>query len=219
VNDGNRAGVAPDLPNRGNTGYQGATVDPVACFRDQLALAGGVLHLASDAEKAAEVVIELLQARHARKILLGRGQVLDTLKLQPKLEPQGIQVTCVDALAGPGDRAALFGADAGVSGVAYLVAETGTVVAASAPNEPRALTLLPPLHIAVADRSQLLEDFFDLVPMLTAGGAPALPSCLTLITGPSKTGDIELKLVTGVHGPGEVHVVLITSRDREGAGM
>jgi L-lactate utilization protein LutC len=111
------------------------------------------------------------------------------------------------------DRDALFAADLGISGVAYLVAETGSVVVASRPDEPRSLSLLPPVHIAVANRDQLVADLFDLFAALGPGGgtAPAMPSCLTLITGPSKTGDIEMKLVTGVHGPGELHVVLVGS--------
>ena len=66
-------------------------------------------------------------------------------------------------------------------------------------------SLLPPVHIAVADVDQLLPDLFDLFGRLSR---QELPACVSLITGPSKTGDIELKLVTGVHGPGEVHVVL-----------
>ena len=68
------------------------------------------------------------------------------------------------------------------------------------------MSLLPPVHIAVADRSQLLPDLFDLFRQLPP---EEMPSCVSLITGPSKTGDIELRLVTGVHGPGEIHVVLI----------
>jgi L-lactate dehydrogenase complex protein LldG len=96
--------------------------------------------------------------------------------------------------------------------VAHLVAETGSVVLAAGPDDPRSLSLLPPVHIAIAARAQLVADLFDLFdlfsPLSTPGTSP--PSCLTLITGPSKTGDIELKLVTGVHGPGEIHVILCT---------
>jgi len=80
------------------------------------------------------------------------------------------------------------------------------VVLASKPDEPRSASLLPPVHIALAERSQLLPDLFDLFDLFSP--VSTLPSSLTLITGPSKTGDIELKLVTGVHGPGEIHVVL-----------
>ena len=87
------------------------------------------------------------------------------------------------------------------------IAETGSVAVRARPEEPRSLSLLPPVHVVVADRSQLVPDLFDLFAALASAG---LPSGLALITGPSKTGDIELRLVTGVHGPGEVHVVLIT---------
>ena len=79
----------------------------------------------------------------------------------------------------------------------------------SRPDQPRSLSLLPPFHVAIADRRQLLPDLFDLFEERLWAEEHGLPSCLSLITGPSKTGDIELRLVTGVHGPGEVHVVLI----------
>ena len=59
-------------------------------------------------------------------------------------------------------REAFFGADLGISNVEHLIAETGTLVMAAKPDEPRSLSLLPPIHIAVADRSQLLPDLFDL---------------------------------------------------------
>ena len=96
----------------------------------------------------------------------------------------------------------------GISGVAYAIAETGTLVMASGPNDPRSLSLTPFVHIAVVGSDQLLPDLFDLFTELEPE-KDRLPACLSFITGPSKTGDIELKLVTGVHGPGELHVVLI----------
>jgi L-lactate dehydrogenase complex protein LldG len=105
------------------------------------------------------------------------------------------------------DKADYFAADVGISGVDYLIAETGSVVLLTKPDQPRSLSLLPPVHIAVARREQILPDLFDLFDDPLRGGAP-LPACVSIITGPSKTGDIELKLVTGVHGPGEVQVVI-----------
>ncbi len=158
---------------------------------------------------AADKIVELVTAKSTRQALLGRGAVLDRLGLAARLRAVGVQTALVDAFPENEVRSTYFAAEIGVSGVAYLIAETGTVVVRTAADEPRSLSLLPPVHIAVADRSQLLPDLFDLFTVLERERTDGLPSCLTLITGPSKTGDIELKLVTGVHGPGEVHVVLI----------
>ena len=125
------------------------------------------------------------------------------------------------ALGGPDPgplREAAFAADVGVSGVDYLVAETGSLALFTGPGQPRSLSLLPPVHVAVAERAQLLPDLFDLFEGCELwADRRGLPSCLSLITGPSKTGDIELRLVTGVHGPGEVHVVLIDPGSAGGA--
>lgn len=138
-------------------------------------------------------------------MLLGRGSVLDRIDLLPGLGGLGVQITHVCELDTATCKEPMFAADVGISAVDFLVAETGSLVVSADRDEPRSLSLLPPVHIAVADASQVIPDLFDLFPLFEAG----LPSCLTLITGPSKTGDIELRLVTGVHGPGEVHVVLI----------
>jgi L-lactate utilization protein LutC len=208
VAEGNRAGAAAELRPRGSTGYQGAGPDPVERFRAELTAAGGHPHLVPDRAAAAARAVELAHGRGARRVLVGRGAVLDALGLAGRLRELGLEVAGVDALEPAAARDVLFAADVGISGVHALVAETGTVVMASGPGEPRSLSLLPPVHIAVAERGQLQPDLFDL--FATFGPGP-LPSCLALITGPSKTGDIELRLVTGVHGPGEVHVILITA--------
>ena len=115
----------------------------------------------------------------------------------------------METLSPEGSRDPLFAADLGISAADFLIAETGTVVLRACPDEPRSLSLLPPVHIVVAERARLVPDLFDLFEAKLPAEASSLPSCVSLITGPSKTGDIELRLVTGVHGPGELHVILV----------
>jgi L-lactate dehydrogenase complex protein LldG len=207
VAEGNRAGAIPPLPERGTVGYQGAGADPLSRFRDEIIAAGGQCHLVDDPGGAVSVVIDLVRARSAQRVLLGQGAFIDTLPLRSALGAAGIAAHTASSLPPEHARTAFFSADVGITGVDSLIAETGTVVLATRPDQPRAVSLLPPVHIVVAHRDQIVPDLFDL---FARGSEAGLPACLSLITGPSKTGDIELKLVTGVHGPGEVHVVLVT---------
>lgn len=211
VSAGNRPGDAAAVPPRGTVGYQGAGSDLVARFRDELTAAGGQAHLVPDAEGAMAQVIELVQTRLARRVLLGRGAFIDTLPLGERLRAAGIEVAEADQSTDKSGRDTFFAADLGITGVDYLIAETGTVVLLARPGEPRSFSLLPPLHIAIAERGQLLPDLFDLFESRSWQERGGPTSGVSLITGPSKTGDIELRLVTGVHGPGEIHVVVVGS--------
>jgi L-lactate dehydrogenase complex protein LldG len=202
---GNRAGAAPKLPERSGVGYQGAGADPVARFCAELANAGGRAYLAADAMTVVRTIQSIVRPLNARKIILSRGGLIDRFDLVARLKEIGLEPTTLDEVAHH-PQEEFFKADVGITNVHRLIAETGSVVVASQPNEPRSISLLPPVHIALAERSQILPDLFDLFDLFSPMTPP--PSCLTLITGPSKTGDIELKLVTGVHGPGEVHVIL-----------
>ncbi len=96
---------------------------------------------------------------------------------------------------------------AGVSQALYGLAETGSVVLAASPEEPRARSLLPAVHVSLLAEDRILPGLAELFEAL--GGE--LPSALAIVTGPSRSADIEQKLVVGVHGPGEVHVVLTPS--------
>jgi L-lactate dehydrogenase complex protein LldG len=204
---GNRSSVRIPHPARGDVGYQGAGADPVRRFCDEFTTAGGVAHLVADSGGALAKVLDLVQTSNARRVLLGCGRFIDSLGIAERLRSIGLEVYPPDAT-----RDALFAADVGITGVDALVAETGSIVQASYPGQSRSLSLVPPVHIAVAERAQIVSDLFDWFESFPVSQrASGLPACLSLITGPSKTGDIELKLVTGVHGPGEVHVVLVDS--------
>jgi L-lactate dehydrogenase complex protein LldG len=94
---------------------------------------------------------------------------------------------------------------AGVSEALYGLVDTGSVVLAASPEEPRARSLLPPVHVSLLREDRLLRGLDELFARL----ADRLPSALAIVTGPSRSADIEQKLAVGVHGPGEVHVVLL----------
>lgn len=94
---------------------------------------------------------------------------------------------------------------AGVSEALFGLADTGSVVLAASPDEPRARSLLPAVHVSLLREDRILPGLEALFAEL----AGALPSALAIVTGPSRSADIEQRLTVGVHGPGEVHVVLL----------
>jgi L-lactate dehydrogenase complex protein LldG len=99
-----------------------------------------------------------------------------------------------------------FEAGAAVTGVAAALAETGTLICCADARHGRGLSLVPPLHLAIVYHHDIVPDMLDYFRQ-AAGAAP--PSAQVLITGPSKTADIEGVLVRGVHGPGKVVIVLV----------
>jgi len=94
-------------------------------------------------------------------------------------------------------------ADAGITTADFAIAETGTLVLTTSRGRPRAASLVPPRHIAVVSQDRIVGTLFDLFPRFGS-----LPSALTFITGPSRTADIELTPVRGVHGPVAVTVFI-----------
>jgi L-lactate dehydrogenase complex protein LldG len=104
-------------------------------------------------------------------------------------------------------RVACASADFGVTSADYALADTGTLVMLSSREEARFISLLPPVHLAVVSRDKILTGLDELLSVVP--NPAELTSSMVLITGPSRTADIEQILVRGVHGPGEIHVVIV----------
>jgi len=104
-------------------------------------------------------------------------------------------------------RAVCSTAVCGVSGADYALADTGTLVMLSSRQEARLISLLPPVFMALVARERLLTGLDELLSILPHPAEQT--SSMVLITGPSRTADIEQILVRGVHGPGEIHVVVV----------
>jgi L-lactate dehydrogenase complex protein LldG len=110
------------------------------------------------------------------------------------------------AILGDAPRITQATAEVGVTGCDAAVAETGSLVMFSGPGRSRAVSLLPPLHVAIVERSRVhfsMAEVFEVYRNRLEGAA-----CCTFITGPSRTADIELTLTLGIHGPGRVTVIV-----------
>jgi L-lactate dehydrogenase complex protein LldG len=135
----------------------------------------------------------------ARRIALSDDAVVERLARLIAAEVEEIAVTP--------DAAALFGYDVGITRVQAAIAETGTLVLDSASERHRLVSLLPPVHIAIVDASQICLTLGEALSALRRDTEEVSPT-ITFVTGPSRTADIELTLAIGVHGPQELYVIV-----------
>jgi L-lactate dehydrogenase complex protein LldG len=98
-------------------------------------------------------------------------------------------------------------AGAGITVADYALADTGSLVLFSSAEEARMISLLPPLHVAFVSVDQVLTGLDELFTLVPHPGERS--SSMVLVTGPSRTADIEQILIRGVHGPGELHVIAV----------
>lgn len=168
-------------------------------FRERVAAVGGrVVAVDSDAG-AADAIAEVARSSGARSIAWSDAGVLASLRAHGSAA--GLRE--VD----PRDRVMLLGCDLGVTTAQWGVASTGTLVLDGSAERHRLVSLLPPVHVCVLSRQALLPDIAAALARIAPDGAPG--PLVTFVTGPSRTADIELTLVVGVHGPRELHVVLV----------
>lgn len=197
-----------DIP--AGTGYVGVSEDRCERFAAEANAVGGhAIVVANDVAARAELS-ELLRTYTVRHCVMWQHPQLDRLRLQHVLGGANIAVddyASLSALPHDAQRQRVLNADMGITSCQWAIAETGTLVMCHHPGQERVTSLVPPVHVALVDEEQILPDLFDVFTQLHLTGE--LPSNVTLITGPSKTGDIELQLTTGVHGPKHWHVIVI----------
>lgn len=171
----------------------------------------GIVHHATDAASAAAVIRSIIPTPGPQSILAWSESALRVPGLYDALAAQGIGILPAHVpFSGP-ERTARLGelaaAQVGVTGALACLAESGSLVVEHGDGRGRLASLLVPVHIAIVRRSAVvrsLADVFRHRPDLTAS-----TSNVVVITGPSRTADIEMTLTRGVHGPREIHVILM----------
>ena len=179
------------VPERGD-------VQRVRTFTERLAAVGAHCTVVSGEAEAAAALAGILSGAGARRIAGSDAPLVQRL-LRPLRDR--FEIADPERLS----RNDLFACDAGVTTAQWGIAETGTLVLESARERSRLLSLVPPIHVAVLSTRCICESLGDALDRVRQATSHAI----TFITGPSRTSDIELTLVVGVHGPQTVHVLLL----------
>ena len=171
---------------------RGSAADLIDRFRKMAQFAGASISTVPD-----EAKIPLEVARYLSDQEFGESFVLSP----------SVRIQRLPWKAGP--HLPPFGSDdrVAVTDVVAGVAETGTLLVRSGPESPNGLHLLPEAHIAIIDGSAIVGSYEEALDMLAQDGT--WPRAATFITGPSRTADIEKTPQIGVHGPRQLHIILV----------
>ena len=170
----------------------------VRTFTERLAAVGAQCTVVSGEAEAGGALAGILSGVGARRVAGSDAPLVQRL-LRPLRDR--FQIADLERLS----RDELFACDVGVTTAQWGIAETGTLVLESARERSRLLSLVPPIHVAVLSTRCICESLGDALDRVRRAASHAI----TFITGPSRTSDIELTLVVGVHGPQTVHVLLL----------
>ncbi len=194
-------GQANPIPHPGRWQPRQGEVDMAQQFTTALQAAKGEVRRVLSLEAALAELYNLLDELQAERVVVNDEPPLvdiDFSAARPECQ------WYVSGRAAGDLRHFCAAADVGVSGAVAALAETGTVVIRSGSGRSRLATLLPPVHIALVAEAQLTANLF---PWTSARGE-AWPANVVLVSGPSKTADIEQTLSVGIHGPGRLIVIL-----------
>ena len=171
----------------------------------------------ANSEDAMEYICTLASSSGTRLAVRSDQQVCRIVPIDDALFRMGVEVTVMaraSGLSADGLRARAAEAGMGITGADYAIAETGSVVVLPRRGLSRLVSLLPPIHVAIVRPEDVIESLEDLFTLrrdaFYSEGAEA-GGYLNIITGPSRTADIEQTLVIGVHGPVEAHMVILES--------
>lgn len=204
----------PELPQPQDVSiyrnFAPAQSNALQTFAQKLAALKGEFYQAPDAAAAAKTLRELLSetgspqnknyfaARH-------HAPLLDRICAADRWFAENVQLVDQQKISSP--DFAEFGI--GITAVDFLVARTGSIVLSTATAGGRRLSVLPPLHIAIATPAQVVVSLDEALKAYHARGESKRSSYATIITGPSRTSDIEKILVLGAHGPKRLAVMVV----------
>ena len=175
--------------------------DQLARFRANAVDLKATFYLANNREELAKLLLELRDVEGWKKVGSHGGELTDaackTLALPVCRTDQPFNATELEAC------------DAGITECDALVAQTGSVLVTNRSAGGRALSVLPPHHVVIARREQLLRDLPAAFELLKKKYSANYPSMISFITGPSRTGDIERILVLGAHGPKKLTIFCV----------
>ena len=180
------------------------------------AVTGWKVHRAPNPEDAADLIASICEEKKATSVLRSTHEVLTQVAVDSAVTNTGASIA-VTQHEGDSNRdqvdqskSSAFKADIGITGVDYAIAETGTVVLHPKSGLSRLVSLAPPTHIAVLRTGEVLDSLDELFAMERNDFLSGeLAGSMNLISGPSKTADIEGTTVTGIHGPLEVHLIIL----------
>jgi L-lactate dehydrogenase complex protein LldG len=159
------------------------------------------LRLVAGLEDAAKTLVNLRDAHQWTVAAAHHHPLLDQI-----LPSIGLELRYVEECPGP---RSLESCSVGITACDLLIAQTGSILLTARSGGGRALSVLPPHHVVIAQADQLAPDLPAAFDLLQSKYRDNYPSFITFITGPSRTGDIERILVLGAHGPKNLTVILI----------
>ncbi|MFB3148859.1 MAG: lactate utilization protein C [Thermodesulfobacteriota bacterium] len=149
---------------------------------------------------------DIIKEKELKSFAVWESQFLKEINLKQDFKDAGLKLITAK------NKNRMANADIGITEVDYAIADTGTLVLLTDKNQPRSVSLLPPIHVAIVRPENFVRNIKDLFIILKSRlqNSEDITSCMTFVTGPSRTADIELSLTLGVHGPKELYVLILS---------